>query len=797
MPTSSPKYMTLGEGGLAAAMAVLGFVSLVVAAKAYTPEYAFHAYLSAAACVAAVFAICNRYFERSDAAPPREIDGKPNYNMGPVKLGTLLAVFWGIAGFTVGLWIALELAYPALNFDISYISFGRLRPLHTSAVIFAFGGNVLIATSFYVVQRTCRARLAGDLAPWFVVLGYNFFILIAGTGYLLGITQSKEYAEPEWYADLWLTVVWVVYLLVFLGTLMRRKEPHIYVANWFYLAFIVTIAVLHLGNNAAVPVSIFSPKSYIVWSGVQDAMVQWWYGHNAVGFFLTAGFLGIMYYFIPKRAERPIYSYRLSIIHFWALIFLYIWAGPHHLHYTALPDWTQTLGATFSIMLWMPSWGGMINGLMTLSGAWDKLRTDPVLRMMVLSVAFYGMATFEGPVMSVKEVNSLSHYTDWTIGHVHSGALGWVGFVSFGAIYCLVPWLWNRPLYSLKLVSWHFWIATIGIVVYVSSMWVSGIMQGLMWRSYTNLGFLEYSFIETVQAMHPYYVIRALGGSLFLIGALLMAYNVWRTIYPGVALRAGRQSRSGRVGGSLMSTSLWQKHWILERNSIFLLIGILIVIAIGGLVEVVPLFYLRSTIETADGMRPYTPLELAGRNIYVSEGCYLCHSQMIRALRDEVERYGHYSLAAESMYDHPFQWGSKRNGPDLARVGNKYSDDWHRDHLQDPRSVVPGSIMPAYPWLFTTELDYSHIAEDMKVQALLGVPYTDDMIANAIADVRTQATTDAPEAADLARRYPKAQARNFGGDPGRITEADALIAYLQMLGTLVDFKLYDDKANVR
>ena len=477
--------------------------------------------------------------------PPLEIDGKPNYNMGPVKLGTLLAVFWGIAGFTVGLWIALELAYPALNFDISYISFGRLRPLHTSAVIFAFGGNVLIATSFYVVQRTCRARLAGDLAPWFVVLGYNFFIVIAGTGYLLGITQSKEYAEPEWYADLWLTVVWVVYLLVFLGTLMRRKEPHIYVANWFYLAFIVTIAVLHLGNNAAVPVSIFSPKSYIVWSGVQDAMVQWWYGHNAVGFFLTAGFLGIMYYFIPKRAERPIYSYRLSIIHFWALIFLYIWAGPHHLHYTALPDWTQTLGVTFSIMLWMPSWGGMINGLMTLSGAWDKLRTDPVLRMMVLSVAFYGMATFEGPVMSVKEVNSLSHYTDWTIGHVHSGALGWVGFVSFGAIYCLVPWLWNRPLYSLKLVSWHFWIATIGIVVYVSSMWVSGIMQGLMWRSYTNLGFLEYSFIETVQAMHPYYVIRALGGSLFLIGALLMAYNVWRTIYPRVRC-ARRPSASFR-----------------------------------------------------------------------------------------------------------------------------------------------------------------------------------------------------------------------------------------------------------
>ena len=529
---AAPKYMTLGEGGLAAAMTALAFLSIVVAAKAYTPEYAFHAYLFAAASVASVFVIINRYFERSAEPTPLEIDGKPNYNMGPIKLATLLSVFWGIAGMTAGLWIALELAYPALNFGLAYISFGRLRPLHTSAVIFAFGGNVLLATSFYVVQRTCRARLAGDLAPWFVILGYNFFIVIAGTGYLLGITQSKEYAEPEWYADLWLTIVWVTYLLVFMGTLMRRKEPHIYVANWFYLAFIVTIAVLHVTNNAAIPVSPFSSKSYIVWSGVQDAMVEWWYGHNAVGFFLTAGFLGIMYYFIPKRAGRPVYSYRLSIIHFWSLIFLYIWAGPHHLHYTALPDWTQTLGMTFSIMLWMPSWGGMINGLMTLSGAWDKLRTDPVLRMMVLSVAFYGMSTFEGPVMSIKEVNSLSHYTDWTIGHVHSGALGWVAFISFGAIYCLVPWLWNRPLYSLRLVSWHFWIATIGIVVYVTSMWVSGILQGLMWRSYTSLGFLEYSFIETVQAMHPFYVIRALGGALFLAGALIMAFNVWRTIYP-------------------------------------------------------------------------------------------------------------------------------------------------------------------------------------------------------------------------------------------------------------------------
>jgi cytochrome c oxidase cbb3-type subunit 1 len=537
--TVEPKRLTHGEFGLLIAFGLLFFLSVITFANAWTAEYAFHAFLFAAGSAAAVIAIGSRYIDRPSDPPPQEIDGKPNYNMGPVKFATLIAVFWGIAGFTVGLIIALQLAYPILNFDLPWISFGRLRPLHTSAVIFAFGGNALIATSFYVVQRTCRARLAGDLAPWFVVLGYNFFIVIAGTGYLLGVTQSKEYAEPEWYADLWLTVVWVVYLLVFLATIWKRKEPHIFVANWFYLGFIVTIAVLHLGNNATIPLSLFSPKSYIVWAGVQDAMVQWWYGHNAVGFFLTAGFLGMMYYFIPKRADRPIYSYRLSIIHFWALIFLYIWAGPHHLHYTALPDWAQTLGMTFSIMLWMPSWGGMINGLMTLSGAWDKLRTDPVLRMMVVAVAFYGMSTFEGPVMSIKAVNSLSHYTDWTIGHVHSGALGWVGYITFGAIYCLVPWLWNKPgLYSLRLVNWHFWISTLGIVLYISAMWVSGILQGLMWRAYTSLGFLEYSFIETVEAMHPFYVIRAMGGALFLSGALIMVWNLWKTIVEATPARA-------------------------------------------------------------------------------------------------------------------------------------------------------------------------------------------------------------------------------------------------------------------
>ncbi|MCL2714074.1 MAG: cytochrome-c oxidase, cbb3-type subunit I [Alphaproteobacteria bacterium] len=533
---SVSKSMTIGEAGLAAVFLLLTLLCAFAATKALDVPFQIHVSLGAVASLAALFVIVKNYMKRPAALPPAEIRGQPNYNLGPIKFSTFMAMFWGLAGFLVGLVIASQLAWPALNFDLPWTNFGRLRPLHTSAVIFAFGGNVLLATSFYVVQKTCRVRLAGYLAPWFVVLGFNFFILIAGTGYLLGVTEGKEYAEPEWYADLWLTVVWVVYLLVFLVTIIKRKEPHIYVANWFYLAFIVTIAVLHLGNNPTVPVSFFGSKSYIIWSGVQDAMIQWWYGHNAVGFFLTAAFLGLMYYFVPKRAGRPVYSYRLSIVHFWALIFLYIWAGPHHLHYTALPDWAQTLGMTFSVMLWMPSWGGMINGLMTLSGAWDKLRTDPVLRMLVVSVAFYGMSTFEGPMMSIKVVNSLSHYTDWTIGHVHSGALGWVGFVSFGALYCLVPWLWNRKqLYSLKLVNWHFWTATIGIVLYIASMWPAGILQGLMWRDYTPLGFLRTTFIETVEAMHPFYMIRAAGGALFLIGAVIMAYNLWMTVRAGEA----------------------------------------------------------------------------------------------------------------------------------------------------------------------------------------------------------------------------------------------------------------------
>lgn len=463
-----------------------------------------------------------------------------SYNEEVIKKFTIAAMVWAIVAFSLGVYIATELSWPGFNLGPAFLNFGRLRPVHTSVAVFAFGGNALFASSFYVVQRTCRARLAGpDSLHDFIFWGYQFFIVMAGLSYAMGFSRGQEYSETEWHITLWLVLVWVLYAAVFIGTLMKRAEPHIYVANWFFIAFILTVAVLVLVNNAAVPISPFAAKSYVVYSGVQNAMVQWWYGHNAVGFFLTAGFLGIMYYFIPKQANRPIYSYRLSVVHFWSLIFLYIWAGPHHLHYTSLPDWTQTLGMAFSIMLWMPSWGGMINGLMTLSGAWDKLRTDPALRFSVTAVGFYGMSTFEGPVMAIRQVNSLSHYTDWTVGHVHSGALGWMAFISFGAIYYMVPALWKRSgLYSTKLVAWHYWIATLGIVFYITALWVAGIMQGLMWRAYDKFGFLQYSFAESVSAVHPYYVIRLIGGLLFLTGGLIMCYNLIRTVRsPSTELR--------------------------------------------------------------------------------------------------------------------------------------------------------------------------------------------------------------------------------------------------------------------
>ena len=510
-------------------VAVLAFVAMILGMD---QAYSVHMGIACIAALIAMAVAMNRFdfvTERFPVLSGPSVASR--YDDDPIRWGAIATLFWGIAGFLVGLIIALQLAFPVLNFNLEYTTFGRLRPLHTSAVIFAFGGNALIATSFYVVQRTCRARLAFPGLARFVFWGYQLFIVLAATGYLMGVTEGKEYAEPEWYVDLWLTVVWVSYLAVFVGTIVKRKEPHIYVANWFYLSFIITVAMLHLVNNLSMPVSLFGSKSYSAFAGVQDALTQWWYGHNAVGFFLTAGFLAMMYYFVPKQAERPVFSYRLSIVHFWSLIFLYIWAGPHHLHYTALPDWAQTLGMVFSVVLWMPSWGGMINGLMTLNGAWDKIRTDPIIRMMVMALAFYGMSTFEGPMLSIKAVNSLSHYTDWTIGHVHSGALGWNGMITFACLYYLFPRLWNRErMYSLRMINWHFWLSTLGIVFYASAMWVSGIMQGLMWREYGADGYLVYSFAETVAAMFPMYLIRAFGGLLYLSGALVMVFNVWMTI---------------------------------------------------------------------------------------------------------------------------------------------------------------------------------------------------------------------------------------------------------------------------
>ena len=511
-------------------LVVLGLVAVlaaIAANRALDPAYLVNAIVIMLAAAATFIVVARGMYE------PKVVASANEYNDGVVRAGVIATAFWGVVGFLVGDFIAFQLAFPSLNIPgvEGILNFGRLRPLHTSAVIFAFGGNALIMSAFYIVQRTCATRLWGGNLGWFVFWGWQLMIVLAATSYILGGTQSKEYAETVWYIDIWIAVVWVAFLLTFMGTLIKRKEPHIYVANWFLLSMILTVAMLHIVNNLAVPVNIFSSKSVSAFSGVQDAMTQWWYGHNAVGFFLTAGFLGMMYYFVPKQAERPVYSYKLSIIHFWALIFLYIWAGPHHLHFTALPDWAQTLGMVFSIMLWMPSWGGMINGLMTLSGAWDKLRTDPIVRMMVVSVGFYGMSTFEGPMMSIKAVNSLSHYTDWTIGHVHSGALGWNGMITFGALYFLVPRLWNRDgLYSLRLVSWHFWLATIGIVLYAASMWVTGIMEGLMWREVDANGFLVNAFADTVAAKFPMYVVRAVGGQLFVIGALIMCYNLWMTV---------------------------------------------------------------------------------------------------------------------------------------------------------------------------------------------------------------------------------------------------------------------------
>jgi cytochrome c oxidase cbb3-type subunit I/II len=691
-----------------------------------------------------------------------------------VRMFLLACLAWGVIGMSAGLWLALELAYWKFNLGAN-INFGRLRPFHTNAVIFAFGGNGIFCGVYYSLQRLLKTRLFNDTLSRIHFWAWQLLILVGGLGFLFGITQGKEYAELEWWADILVAVVWVIFAVNFFGTIAIRRVKHLYVAIWFYIGTVITIAVLHIVNGLAIPVSW--TKSYPVYAGVQDALVQWWYGHNAVGFFLTTPFLGMMYYFIPKAAERPVYSYRLSIMHFWALVFLYIWAGPHHLHYTALPDWAQNLGMVFSVMLLAPSWGGMLNGLLTLRGAWHKLRTDPVLKFFAAAVTFYGMATFEGPLMSIKSVNALSHYTNWTIGHVHAGAIGWVGLLIFGMIYWLVPRMWRTPLHSWALANVHFWIAFIGIMFYIVSMWIAGIMEGLMWKEFTSEGLLAYpNFLEIVTKINPLYWLRALGGTLYLGGLFVMVYNVFKTIRAAPAFR----DEEAEVPDLMARQQAYPKpkywHAVLEGKPLALALLTTVVIAVGGIVEMVPTFLIESNVPTITAVKPYTPLELEGRDIYVREGCYNCHSQMVRPFRDEVTRYGDYSKPGEFVYDHPFQWGSRRTGPDLHRVGGKYNNLWHLRHLDDPRLTSPGSIMPAYRFLLERKLDLSLTPTKIKVMRQLGVPYPKEMEkeCTAVAQAQAKAVGD-----DLAKE---------GVSGMEDKEVIALIAYLQRLGTDIKWR---------
>jgi cytochrome c oxidase cbb3-type subunit I/II len=682
------------------------------------------------------------------------------------KMFLIACLFWGAVGMTAGVLAALQLADWHFNFGLPWTTFGRLRPIHTNAVIFAFAGNAIFCGVYYSLQRLTKARLFSDVLSRIHFWGWQLIIVLAALSFAFGITTGKEYAELEWPIDILVAVVWLVFAFNFFATLVKRREKHIYVAIWFYIGTIVTITVLHVVNSLAIPVSL--TKSYPIYAGVQDALVQWWYGHNAVGFFLTTPFLGMMYYFVPKAAGRPVYSYRLSIMHFWALVFLYIWAGPHHLHYTALPDWAQSLGMVFSVMLLAPSWGGMINGLLTLRGAWDRLRVDPVLKFFAAAITFYGMSTFEGPLMSIKSVNALSHYTDWTIGHVHNGALGWVALLIFGMTYWLVPKMWNTRLYSTALANAHFWLALVGILFYILTMWAAGVTQGLMWKEFTPDGLLAYpNFLETVTKLNPYYWGRALGGLIFLAGMVLCLINVIRTARAGQFTEG--EIQVPEVAPPVHNIPHW--HAVLERKPLVLALISLLVISIGGIAELVPTFLIKSNVPTIASVKPWTPLEQEGRDIYVREGCYTCHSQMVRPFRDEVARYGEYSRPGEFVYDHPFQWGSKRTGPDLHRVGGKYSNLWHLRHLEDPRVTSPGSVMPSYAFLATSQLDLSHTQRKVHVLRMLGTPYTDAEEANAVQIARDQA---AVVAADL----------EANGAPGMADrEIVALIAYLQRLGT--------------
>ena len=688
------------------------------------------------------------------------------YDNKIVKAFGMATVVFGVVGMLAGLWAAIQLYLPASSLNLPATTFGRLRPLHTNAIIFAFVGNASFAGIYYSLQRLCKARMYSDKLSWFHFWGWQIIIAAAAITLLWGKTTGKEYAELEWPIDVAITLVWVVFGINMLGTIIKRREKHLYVAIWFYLATWVTVAMLHIVNSIEIPVSFM--KSYSWYAGVQDALVQWWYGHNAVAFFLTTPVLGLMYYFLPKAANRPIYSYRLSIIHFWALIFIYIWAGPHHLLYTALPDWAQSLGTVFSIMLIAPSWGGMLNGLFTLRGAWDKVREDPVLKFMVVAITCYGMATLEGPLLSLKNVSAIAHYTDWIVAHVHVGGLGWNGFMAFAILYYLVPKMWNTTLYSKKLATNHFWIGTIGIVLYAVPLYWAGFEQSLMWKSFTPEGQLRFQFMETVNNLIPMYISRSIGGALYLTGALMMVYNLGKTMAQGSFIANEAAEAAPLVKAVSPQKEYW--HRVIERKPVTLLVLSLIVVAIGGLVEFMPTFLVKSNVPTISSVKPYTPLELQGRDIYVREGCYVCHSQMIRPFRDEVARYGEYSKAGEFVYDHPFQWGSKRTGPDLAREGGKYPDSWHYNHMYDPRSMSPGSIMPQYPWLLDNKLDTASTPAKIKAMITLGVPYEKDYANRANADLMEQAKT-------IEGNLKKDKIET---DPDM--EIIALIAYLQRLG---------------
>jgi len=694
----------------------------------------------------------------------------------------LIATFvWGLVGMTVGLIVALQLALPALNFA-DWFSFGRLRPLHTNAVIFAFAGNAFFCGAYYSTQRLLKARMFSDLLSHVHFWGWQLIIVMAALTLPFGFTQAKEYAELEWPIDIAIAVVWVVFAINFFGTIARRRERHLYVALWFYIASIVTVAILHIFNNLSIPAGAF--KSYPIYAGVQDAFMQWWYGHNAVAFFLTTPFLGLMYYFLPKAAERPVFSYRLSILHFWTLVFLYIWAGPHHLHYTALPEWASTLGMLFSVMLWMPSWGGMVNGLLTLRGAWHKVVDDPILKFYVVAVTAYGMATFEGPMLSVKSVNALAHYTDWIIAHVHTGALGWNGLLTFGMIYWLLPRVFQTQLYSKKLAELHFWLATFGIIFYAVAIYSAGLTQGLMWRAFDETGRLQFpDFVETTMKLMPMYWTRALGGVLYIAGMCVFGYNIWMTwrsrpqtyaepvvMAPPLSAAPLHQPKEIPLGAwARFKRAGWHRRW--EGLPLTFTAWTTIAVVVASLFEIIPTFLIRSNVPTIASVRPYSPLELAGRDIYIREGCFNCHSQMVRPLRHETERYGEYSKPGEFVYDHPFLWGSRRIGPELARVGGKYPDLWHVRHMENPPAITPNSIMPPYREMLARELDFEGIQKKVDVMAMLGVPYG-------------EAIERAPQ---MAREQAKTIAEGIvaqGGPAGlEDKEITAIVAYLQRLGT--------------